>query len=1319
MNRQGIERKPSLRARLLSSALTVGGAVLTWAAWAGTAHADPISAFVVSAIGLTGTAAAIAQTALTLGLTLGASALLGPKAPKATVAERQASVLQLEIGEGPAEVIMGGACTGGALVDTFCYGPDNIWEVRVIRLSDSWIAGLDGFFVNDKFYLFTGNGYVGRDFAEGAEQFLYAEFYDGRPGQAASSFLISASSQSEMPSSEWWTANDRMAGRAYMAIAYRVNDKIWPSGRPSFKFVCRGTRVYDPRKDSTVPGGSGAHRWGNVYTYEYSENAAVNGYNFRRGIWNYAASPAQLIVGPGKGAEEAPPEDEFVAMNICDESVSLKAGGTEARYRIGGVIRADEAWTDVNRDFAAAMAGVIAQRGGGLTIDAGAAKSVVATFTDAELVKGEKKRLRASVERDLLINAVTPKFVDPYQLWQDAAAPVRRSQDDINADGEIREHTLELRLVTSQSQAQRCGEIHRRKSRMMHSANVVLPARFMGLEAGDWVSWTSNRHFAGQTRTFEVQATSEPRIGRIALTLKEAAATVFTWVPASDELSFTAPAYLAAGAPAPLQLQDFSALTEQVTAADGTPRAIVKVRWTKPSEATLQQVVAEIREAGGEFSSETATAQRTVFAGVDLQNPSNLRLSADLLFSHDYEVRLVPMTEPGRLSLPTEWLPLRTPPVTIPVVTGLIAVAAADGVQLIWDAIARIDVTAYAVRSSLSADSAWEDADIVAASIMQNRTFARLDTDKPVTFFVRAMDRSGNMSPTSAVVTAQVVPPANVIRFNAYPNNALVRFTWEPLETQGTYEIRSGETWDQGAVVDRPAGSSTQALWPVRTDTDSLFWLKARSPAGLYSPDAILAVGRQVPLPDRNEVETRDFFTEGWTGFCYDMTPGGGSAVLELDELKRRGDYYDRLSLVGRFYARCYIDQRAASIVQESPTWAEASGTWSEAARPWMELLGDSGSARVESWISLPEDSPSSRIEAWSLEADTFGLISIDASPAVNITHAACRICNGAVVGNNGLLAMQVAVPVEFSLLVDFRPSEDPPGDWTIATFATAAGDWLQLWYDQAAQRVILEDQDGAECSILYPLAEDEVFAIAIWQTATERGFSIGARVDSLFFSTSVAVAGIAFDSVCFARAGLGAALSWADIAALGWTWTDVGPGGEFSMAWSAAYANVGPSRNRARGAFGGVDLHDSAAVGRGFASHWDTRGRIGYSEFQPFYAGDYDFQYADIWMRLAAPNRDGEALAISKGFVTVDVPDVLDGSGEDGIELTAAGLHIEFARPFYRNPAVVPGFASGAELGIAKATNVTTTGFDLQIFKAASPTVPMDGVARWVAKGF
>lgn len=84
--------------------------------FAAPAYADPISATIVAAIGLTGTVAAVATVALTLGLTYAASKLL---TPSVKAQDRQASIASLSIGEHPREALFGIAAIEGTLSDRF------------------------------------------------------------------------------------------------------------------------------------------------------------------------------------------------------------------------------------------------------------------------------------------------------------------------------------------------------------------------------------------------------------------------------------------------------------------------------------------------------------------------------------------------------------------------------------------------------------------------------------------------------------------------------------------------------------------------------------------------------------------------------------------------------------------------------------------------------------------------------------------------------------------------------------------------------------------------------------------------------------------------------------------------------------------------------------------------------------------------------------------------------------------------------------------------------------------------------------------------
>jgi hypothetical protein len=61
----------------------------------------------------------------------------------------------------------------------------------------------------------------------------------------------------------------------------------------------KGKLMYDPRKDDTVPGGSGDQRWEDPDTWVWSDNAAVCRYNWVRGVYadDDVTDQTKLLIG--------------------------------------------------------------------------------------------------------------------------------------------------------------------------------------------------------------------------------------------------------------------------------------------------------------------------------------------------------------------------------------------------------------------------------------------------------------------------------------------------------------------------------------------------------------------------------------------------------------------------------------------------------------------------------------------------------------------------------------------------------------------------------------------------------------------------------------------------------------------------------------------------------------------------------------------------------------------------------------------------------------------------------------------------------------
>jgi len=465
------------------------------------------------------------------GLSIIASTLLGPKGVGRE--ERQASETSLQLGEVPRQAGFGRFATAGSLNDAFNfggkYGTD--WEVLSIALVDHECESLEGFYVNDDYVAFAGDGPVA-----GYNGQLEVYFRDGSAGQTLPAILTT--------NGPGWTASDVGTGITHVTVAYKADDPeaenpVWTAGRPRFLWVLKGKKCYISAKDGTVAGGSGTHRIDDPATWEWTDNPIDCRYNFQRGIYagDDMTAPDQLLIGRGLSAIEAPPENAIAHAALCDEQVALKAGGSEKRYTFDGMIGADEDFLTVEGHFADSTAGIIRQPDGGIEVEPGGPKAVVAEITDHDilnLAEVELELFRGEADREWL-NTVVPRYVAPEQKWSMHGAPIRRVYADVIEDGGPRSETLELKHVSRGTQAQRVGEIRRKLGRLLATGSLSLGPRFVELEEGDWIGWTSDRHFGGARRVFRIESYARDAKWHVRIQLREIAAAAYGFTAASDE----------------------------------------------------------------------------------------------------------------------------------------------------------------------------------------------------------------------------------------------------------------------------------------------------------------------------------------------------------------------------------------------------------------------------------------------------------------------------------------------------------------------------------------------------------------------------------------------------------------------------------------------------------------------------------------------------------------------------------------------------------------------------------------------------------------
>lgn len=550
--------------------------------------------------------------------------------------ERQATVTTLSIGEVPRELVVGRAVTAGSLIDAFNFGGRHGTDtvVRVIALADHEITQLEGVFVDDAY---QGFGFSGVQLGFNGK--LDIEFVNAKAAGGAP--------PARFASAGGWAAADKVVGIAHVWVAYTIDDETW-TGHPNFRFLVKGAKLYNPAKDAALGyEGTNPHAWSNPATHEFTENAAVIEYNYRRGIYvtGRHGQAEHLLFGRGLTTEEAPPEAVLPWIALCDESV-----GGQPRYRAAGVITTDDGHDVVAQWLADAMAGHVVQREGGIEVEPGHAKAPVMTITDGDLVVGEKVVFNAfspdgSTGR---YNTIIPRYVEPQQGWQDHSGPVRRDLADIAEDGGPRELTLPLPLVTWGAQADRCAEIKRRRERLERTASIVLPPRFAALEEGDWIDWQSDRRHGGATVTYQVEEAELGPNWRQYLVLREISADVFD---DGDGLDDDADPLTPTPQPDPVYLTEVTVQPMQLSASEtGAVQPGLRFGWAVPVDAAIVAIRAEVRLRGATDVAPTTT--EAVNAGI-------LPVTQGVLSGSWLEARLVPVTRTNRQVVPSNWVLLR------------------------------------------------------------------------------------------------------------------------------------------------------------------------------------------------------------------------------------------------------------------------------------------------------------------------------------------------------------------------------------------------------------------------------------------------------------------------------------------------------------------------------------------------------------------------------------------------------------------------------------------------------------------------------------
>lgn len=236
-----------------------------------------------------------------------------------------------------------------------------------------------------------------------------------------------------------WGSAYKLSGFAAVAwsLQWSKKGKRWPGGQifPLGK-VPQGVWAYDPRADSTFPGGSGSQRITDESTWAYSRNPALHHLTYAYG---------RLMNGkPIFGVRLFDPAAIDLAGHVAWANVCDANGWTVN----GTIYEPGDKWNNLKR--IAEAGGAVPVPGAVLGVDYQAPRTSLYTITRDDLNGPVSSKLGKGWRARH--NVLVPKYRSPDHQWSYQQAERVENADWITADGEEKADERQWDLVTSVDQ---------------------------------------------------------------------------------------------------------------------------------------------------------------------------------------------------------------------------------------------------------------------------------------------------------------------------------------------------------------------------------------------------------------------------------------------------------------------------------------------------------------------------------------------------------------------------------------------------------------------------------------------------------------------------------------------------------------------------------------------------------------------------------------------------------------------------------------------------------------------------------------------------
>jgi len=659
-----------------------------------------------------------------IGVTMVASWAINALMPKPSFGNTEGSSQGLLVNQrdatGVQDVVYGEVRKGGTITYMEATGDNNEYLHMIVSVAGHEINSFEQFYINDDAVTLDANDFVeGSAYADadGDKKILIKTF----TGAANQNVYTTLSGVTDGPTWAGKQTNDdtnfRGQGIACFYVRMKYDQTVFAQGVPLFTARIKGKKLGDPRDTNTYS------------NPVYSANAALC-------VRDYLVSKYGL-----DSFSDINSTAFSTAANVCDEDVTLAAGGTEKRYEIHGVVKLDRSPGDILADMMTACQGSLFWGQGQWTLKVGDYNASVETFTMDDL-RGPIT-LDTKNSRRNNFNIVRGTFNNAENNYLVADYPEQRSTTFISDDNNI-ESAIDLPLpfTTSKSMAQRLAKLTLYRSREQLTLTADFSLRAFDVEVGDVIALTNSR-YGFTAKEFEVIGWKFFNDGdagdqKVNLTLRETSSNAYDWN--ADETAFTTNNSTLPNPGANLTISNLTASGGGSTTGDGTFINSVILSWTAPSNAFVSHYEIQWKATTDSNYSSTTTPE------------TSIELSP-LIDGTEYTLRVRAITTDGSQGAFASVTFTGGGDVTAPgLPTSISAVGGFKYIDINWTNPADSDLNFVEIYENSSNTSAG--ASLVGTSSGSSFTRTNLGLDQTKYYFLKSVDFSGNKSAFTSGVSA-------------------------------------------------------------------------------------------------------------------------------------------------------------------------------------------------------------------------------------------------------------------------------------------------------------------------------------------------------------------------------------------------------------------------------------------------------------------------------------------------------------------------------------------------------------------------------------